>query len=201
MQVSDTLKYRYHLGQYISSEPDTLLSGQHFWIDRVSRTLFTADAGNDITILSGDTTKLQADDIGEDALYFWLNSNGDTLKTGDEMDVWPTANTTYTLEVIAEADGYKDYDDVTVTVTNGLITSVAPNPASSTTTVDYETTGVTTVKLKVVEVATAQEVDNFTVTAGVGSKVITVSGYNSGAHIITLEGDGADLDTATLMVQ
>ena len=200
-QVSDTLKYRYHLGQYISSEPDTLLSGQHFWIDRVSRTLFTADAGNDITILSGDTTKLQADDIGEDALYFWLNSNGDTLKTGDEMDVWPTANTTYTLEVIAEADGYKDYDDVTVTVTNGLITSVAPNPASSTTTVDYETTGVTTVKLKVVEVATAQEVDNFTVTAGVGSKVITVSGYNSGAHIITLEGDGADLDTATLMVQ
>ena len=114
-QVSDTLKYRYHLGQYISSEPDTLLSGQHFWIDRVSRTLFTADAGNDITILSGDTTKLQADDIGEDALYFWLNSNGDTLKTGDEMDVWPTANTTYTLEVIAPTNRFfrnRQYPDL-----------------------------------------------------------------------------------------
>ncbi|MDP6909916.1 MAG: hypothetical protein QF371_10465, partial [Flavobacteriales bacterium] len=102
---------------------------------------------------------------------------------------------------IAEDDGYKDYDDVTVTVTNGLITSVAPNPASSTTDVSYETTGVTTVKLKVVEVATTLEVDNFTVTAGTGTKTITVSGYNTGAHIITLEGDSQDLDSETLIVQ
>jgi hypothetical protein len=103
--------------------------------------------------------------------------------------------------VVAEEDGYKDYDQVTVTVTNGLITSVAPNPASSTTTVDYETTGVTTVKLKVVEVGSMTQVDIFTVSAGVGGKVINVSGYDTGAHIITLEGDGQNLDGKTLMVQ
>ena len=117
------------------------------------------------------------------------------------MAVSPSTTTTYTLEVIAEDDGYKDYDDVTVTVTNGLITSVAPNPASSTTTVNYETTGVSTVKLKVVDTGSMVEVDNFTVTAGTGSKVITVSGYNTGTHIITLEGDSQDLDSKTLIVQ
>jgi hypothetical protein len=40
-----------------------------------------------------------------------------------------------------------------------------------------------------------------TVSAGVGGKVINVSGYDTGAHIITLEGDGQNLDGKTLMVQ
>jgi hypothetical protein len=200
-EVGDSMNYVIHLNQRRSSSKDTVRWAQHYMVKRNTRNLFSADAGDDVKILSGDTTKLEADDIGEDALYFWLDANGDTLKSGDEMDVWPTTNTTYTLEVIAEDDGFKDYDDVTVTVTNGLITSVAPNPATSTTTVNYETTGVTTVKIKVVETATMVEVDNFTVTAGTGSKVITVSGYNSGTHIITLEGDSQDLDSETLIVQ
>jgi hypothetical protein len=85
--VSDTLKYRYHLGQYVSSKPDTLLSGQHFWIDRVSRNLFSADAGSDVTILAGDTITLSAADIGEDALFFWSNGSGTQIGTGDEVDV------------------------------------------------------------------------------------------------------------------
>jgi hypothetical protein len=53
----------------------------------------------------------------------------------------------------------------------------------------------------VVEVGSMMQVDVFTVTAGTGSRVITVSGYNTGAHIITLEGDSQDLDSETLMVQ
>jgi hypothetical protein len=39
------------------------------------------------------------------------------------------------------------------------------------------------------------------VSAGVGSQVINVSGYNTGAQIITLEGDGQNLDGKTLMMQ
>ncbi|MBI1287050.1 MAG: hypothetical protein GC178_05665 [Flavobacteriales bacterium] len=200
-QVTGTMDRLYHMSQYLSSEPGKNLAGQHYETKRVSRNLFSANAGSDETILSGDTVTLSATDIGEDALYFWLNEAGEVVGTGDQLDVSPSSTTTYTLEAIAEADGYKDYDDVTVTVTNGLITSIAPNPASSTTTVYYETTGVTTVKLKVVDVGTMMQVDNFTVTAGTGSKVITVSGYNSDAHIITLEGDGENLDAKTLMVQ
>lgn len=200
-EVSATYDYIYHLSQYSSSDPSKNIAGQHYDIRRVSRTLFYADAGDDETILTGDTITLSANDIGEDALYYWLDESGTVVGTGDEIDVSPSSTTTYTLEVIAEADGYKDYDDVTVNVTNGLITSIAPNPASSTTTVYYETTGVSTVKLKVVEVGSMMQVDNFTVTAGTGSKVITVSGYNTGAHIITLEGDSQDLDAKTLIVQ
>jgi len=141
--------------------------------------------------------------VSDSAIYNWYNALGELLHTGETLsDTMTTSGSVvYTLEIIEPSDGYKDYDDVTVNVTNGLITSIAPNPASSTTTVYYETTGVSTVKLKVVEVGSMMQVDIFTVSAGVGNQAINVSGYNTGAHIIILEGDSEDLDSKTLMVQ
>ena len=200
-QVTDTMRYTYRLGQFRSVAPDTLIAGQHFRIKRYSRILFDANAGDDQVLLVGDSATLSAGSIGESALFFWYDDEDNLIDTTQSVKVSPSDNTTYTVEVIAEADGYKDYDDVTVTVTSGIITSVVPNPASTTTVVSYKTSGITNASLSVVEVNTSMEVDNFTVTPGTGTKTIDVSGYNTGAHIITLVGDSENLDNETLMVQ
>ena len=154
-EVTDTMYYLYHFSQFDHSDTNKVIIGQHFPIYRVSRNLFTADAGSDVEIVSGDTTTLTAEDIGEDASYRWYNASGDSLYEGENFDVWPDASATYTLEVIADADGYKDYDDVTLTVTDGQIISIVPNPATTgTVTITYHIENYSSARIEVIEVST-----------------------------------------------
>jgi hypothetical protein len=79
--------------------------------------------------------------IGEDAEYNWYNSADSLIHTGTFF--WVTSDTAqkYRLEVIALADGFKDYDEVTVNVKQYEITGIAPNPTTGMVTVNYDATG------------------------------------------------------------
>ncbi len=113
-----------------------------------------------------------------------------------------TGTSTYRLELIAEADGYKDYDEVSVSIVNGNIQSIAPNPATSgTVVISYKVAGVTTANIKVVEVSTSTVIQNSSVSLGSGTLNINVSGYNNGSYSIILEGDSNVIDTELFIKQ
>lgn len=46
------------------------------------------------------------------------------------LTVQPMRSQQYKLEVVAEADGAKDYDTVSVAVRGGMLVSLSPNPAN-----------------------------------------------------------------------
>lgn len=75
--------------------------------------------------------------IGEQAIYNWYNQDKELIYTGQSLTLTPSSTEHYNLEVIAEADGFKDYDVVIVTVNQGTLTNLSPNPASSILNIQY----------------------------------------------------------------
>jgi hypothetical protein len=153
-----------------------------------------------VEILSGDSTTLSASTIGEDATFIWYDSNGDTLVENRTITVSPSSTTTYKVEVRADADFYKDYDEVTVTVKPGLITNIAPNPSSGSTVISYEIPGVSTATIELIEVSTGSK-DTYSITPGTGTLNVDVSAFNTGAYTVLLLGDSNPADDDLLIVQ
>lgn len=61
----------------------------------------------------------------------------DLLYSGNNFVVSPDITLKYQLEVIADLDGYKDYDEVNISVNPFALTKLVPNPASSDLRVHY----------------------------------------------------------------
>lgn len=66
------------------------------------------------------------------------------LYTGNSFVVTPDITQKYQLEVISDLDGYKDYDEVNISVNPFSLTKLIPNPASSDLRVHYTLDDVTT---------------------------------------------------------
>ena len=64
------------------------------------------------------------------------NEEGNLVYSGSDFTVNSLVAKKYKLEVIAEGDGHKDYREIE-TEDKRRITSVSPNPASTTTQVEY----------------------------------------------------------------
>jgi hypothetical protein len=89
-------------------------------------------------ILKDKTLILTADKLNEPAKYIWYNSEEKEIGSGNEIEIeLPKTSGWYKLEVIAEKDNYKDYDDVYVNIPAGFIVSLAPNPAQDKVRVEY----------------------------------------------------------------
>ena len=121
-EVDSTLQYRYHITQYQDEE---ITGSVNFNIERNEREPFSADAGPDQYTYEGGTVVLQATPIGETAEYLWYSAENELLHQGQTFTVNPMETTTYTLQVQAEIDLYKDYDEVTVHVYPYAITSLS----------------------------------------------------------------------------
>ena len=97
----------------------------------LSRIPFYANAGADIYALHGDPIILKAADISDPAIYNWYDPVGNWVCTGMNFPTIALNEQKYKLEVIAESDGYKDYDEVWVKIVPGRIESIHPNPATN----------------------------------------------------------------------
>ena len=68
-------------------------------------------------------------DIGKPAIYNWYNQHGNLVFVGKDFEMPATNEQRYRLEVIALSDGYKDYDEVTISY---LFTVIEPRRINST---------------------------------------------------------------------
>lgn len=199
---TNKMNYAYYIEQRESGSSD-FIGGEQYAINRETRTLFNADAGSDETINKGASVTLSATSIGEPAIYKWYNAANDKLKhTGQNYTLSPKKSGTLRLEVIAQSDGYKDYDEVNVTVREHFIVSLAPNPATAAAgnvTVNYVAAGANTAYLHVTNIVGNVEYA-YPINPNATSTVIPISQYTPGNYIVSLYTNNEFKHSKTLSV-
>lgn len=202
-QINEEDKYEINFVQkYDTPDPivgDHWTGGVHLKVKRNDRMIFLANAGSDQTITSGETATLEAEDINEPATYNWSELEGERFASEMTTEVSPTTTTTYQLEVIATADGFKDYDEVTVNVYKYVIQSLSPNPASANITVQYLAEAAATAQLDIVGIST-NDFMSISLDTMLTSSTFDISQLASGVYSVVLVCDGVMVDVVQLSV-
>ncbi|MEX1187825.1 MAG: M64 family metallopeptidase [Bacteroidia bacterium] len=191
--------------QILDDTTQRVLGGEMYaFMPDPSRPYFTANAGPDQEVVVGTVYESKASTLSETAIYNWYNLNGNRLSTGSVFsDTASSAGSeTFNLELIATTDGYKDYDQVTITKKLGRITSVVPNPISTgTLAIAYKVSSTaTSPKIRIVNISTSAFTEH-TISTGTGTLNIDISAYTSGAHSILLICNSTTVDDELLVVQ
>mgnify|MGYP006285607175 FL=1 len=199
-EQTSTEEYYYRVSQQFSNTEDHITGAEHFVVRKTPRTPFDANAGYDQQIQSGDSTMVNADDILEPAFYHWYDPEGNLIYSGKDATVTPAMTTTYKLEVVANTDGFKDYDEVTIEVQNHWIESISPNPAISTATIDYHLEQATSAYLMVLN-SFGTISNNYILTVPSSQTTIDFSNYTPGVYNIVLVVNGEACDSKSLVIQ
>ncbi|MFA7446606.1 MAG: tyrosinase family protein [Flavobacteriaceae bacterium] len=134
-QVSGQTDFSY-LAIQRNNADSSVVGGETYKIKVPGRQGFYANAGNDRLVSQYANIDLEAEDIGEPAIYNWYDQNGNLIYTGKDFTVSAEITEKYKLEVIA-TDGLKDYDEVEVKVKLYELFSMYPNPANSNVSITY----------------------------------------------------------------
>lgn len=144
-------------------------------------------------------TQLSTASIGEPATYNWY-ANDSLVHTGTNMTVSPATDQEYKLEVIADADGHKDYDTVSVAGTSNDIEGMTPNPASSSVAVTYDVESAGSASLQINSISGIL-LGSYSLDLNTNQKTIDVSNYPVGLSIVTLVVDGVNTDSENLVIE
>jgi len=167
---------------------------------KAERAAFNADAGQDQTIENGNSVTLSAEDVGENVVYNWYDSDGNLVYVGKDMTVSPEVTEQYQLEVIADADGFKDYDEVEIKVEHNHIDNISPNPASSVISVDYTVEENSSSYLSIIGITNSTTTNNYILDSNQSSISISTSSFPTGVYTVILVVDGQILDAKGLSI-
>src|SRR5690606_20676065 len=191
--------YNYFVTQ-IDRTSSEIIGGETYEIRKPPRAKFYAEA-DDITADKNETVTLVAEDIDENAVYNWYDEDDNLIYSGTELTVVADIAKTYKLEIIADADGYKDYTEVEVELNPNTLNGIVPNPANSVMTVDYNLNGPTSAYLSILGyVGNDTGVErNYILDTESSDKTIDVSSYAIGFYNIRLICDGEVVGTLNLI--
>jgi hypothetical protein len=193
-------EYEYRVVQNFSKLDRQLAGAEHFVIRKSARNPFYADAGKNMAIRKNETAAIEAKDIAEPADYNWYDSEGNLMLSSKSMEISPEITSKYKLEVVAGADGFKDYDDITVSVKQFWISTITPNPASAGIVVEYEIAGAKSACIMIMN-AFGTISNNYILAENSNAVSINISGYKPGAYSVILIADGVATDAQTLIIQ
>lgn len=196
-QLTNKKKYVYHLIQK-DAVTDEVIGGETFEIRKKGLHQFQAQVIGPATAIKNVPVSLSATLINEDALYNWYDSQGNLIHQGENFNIVPIKTETYKLEVIATKDGFKDYDQVSVSVPPHEILSVSPNPSSSNITVDYFIQGAATSYLTIVNTNNAST-QNYVLDLSQDSITIDITSYLNGYYEVALITDNEVQDSETIL--
>lgn len=198
-EVGNKNEFVYNIVQRISFE-NTIVGGEQFTIYKTQRPQFIADAGNDREIELLNSTTLSAYQIGEQAIYNWYDEEGNLIYSGSDFTVTPEVTTKYRLEVIATADGFKDYDEIEIKIKQFSIKSIYPVPSNDLINIEYQAVSTSSAYVMVTPLFSGtsyQYILNTTETL----KTIDVSNYQSGQYAVVLICDGNIVDYKNIIVE
>jgi hypothetical protein len=198
-ELTEKRNYTYHIIQK-DAQTNQIIGGETYEVRKHQRDSFTADAGNDEEIEKNETVTITAGTINENASYNWYDPNGNLIYSGTDLTVTPEMTMIYKLEVISDIDGFKDYDEVQITVNPYRIESLTPNPASNLVTVNYIADGASSGYVMVVNMNTGSS-DNYILDVQQSNFSIDVSTYTTGLYNIILVCDGEIQNSKTLLKQ
>ncbi|CAM3261684.1 Calcium-dependent protease [Aequorivita lipolytica] len=114
-QLTAKNNFTFHVIQH-DAATNAVIGGETYKVSKKPRPVFGADAGDDESIDRSESVTISAAQINEAAVYNWYDPNGNLIYTGPDLTVSPNVTQLYRLEIITDTDGYKDYDEVEVTV-------------------------------------------------------------------------------------
>lgn len=198
-ELTDKTKYIYHLVQRdaVTSE---VIGGETFEVRKQPQPAFDAEAGDDQEIQKNESVTLTATEINETATYNWYDPDGNLIYTGTNLTISPDITKIYKLEIISDIDGFKDYDEVQVTVNPYKLESLVPNPTSSVLTVNYLVDGATSAYVMVVNTNTGNS-DNYILDAQTNSTTLDISSFPTGLYNVILVCDGEIQNSKSLIKQ
>ncbi len=198
-QATGKSGFKYILELQSIDEKYGTLGGELFIINKKARNLFKANAGNDKLVSKNEEIQLQALSIAEPAVYNWYNMSDSLLYTGINFSTATNEMQTYKLEVIAEKDGYKDYDEVTISVKEFEIKRISPNPVRTNLTIEYDAQNAISASLSVFN-ANGIQVRSIPLNTQEDSIVLNVAGYQAGTYSISLVCNGQVRDSKMFVV-
>ncbi|MGO2358532.1 MAG: S8 family serine peptidase [Mesonia sp.] len=188
------LTYLYHVRQIESATSKTTGTESYEIKPNNKRPFFKAESNE-----SNNSSLLEATTINETAVYNWYDVDGNLLHTGEQLALNSNIAQEYKLEIIAEADGYKDYAFIAVESPYAL-QSLSPNPANNQVQVAYQTQGATSAYLSITSTQTAVS-NNYILNVSNNNLNIDVSSYPAGTYVIALSCDGEIIETKNLIIQ
>lgn len=192
--------YKYHVIQRHTSTND-ILGGETYEIRKNPRGLFYADAGDDKNIDINETIVLNAEPINEPAVYNWYDNDGNLIYEGADFEVSAAMAKKYKLEIIALADGYKDYTEIEVKLNPNRIEDVYPNPSSNQITTTYKINEGDSAYLAITGFYGSNISNNYILDITQSEITVDVSSYPQGLYNIALIVNGQIADTKTLVKQ
>jgi len=198
-ELTNKREFIYHLIQR-DAVTNEIIGGETFEIRKKPRDSFSANAGNDEEIDKNETITISAGQISEDAVYNWYDPEGNLIYTGTDLTVSPDVTKKYRLEIISTIDGFKDYDEVEITVNPYKLESLIPNPATSQITVNFLADGASSGYVMVVNMNTGSS-NNYILDVQQTSTTIDISTYTTGLYNIILVCDGEVQNSKTLIKQ
>lgn len=198
-KITEQQNFEYHVRQFLDSDA-SLLGGVHFEINRYERNPFKANAGGDKVIKEGESVAISAIPISESATYNWYDQEGNLIYEGSAFSISPEISRKYRLEVITDADGFKDYDEMEVKVNPLWIESLSPNPAQNEVNVVYQAEDASSAYIMIMN-QTGTLSQNYIIDTNQSSQLIDVSSYYTGIYTIILVCDGVARDAKNLVIQ
>jgi len=198
-KITNAEIYHYRVSQKISSSDDHITGAEHFEIRKSPRYTFYAYAGIDKEIRKHETTSINAADISEQVIYNWYDPEGNLIQSEKNTNVSPEITTKYKLEVIANTDGFKDYDEVTIVVKDYWIESISPNPADNHASINYKIENASSAYLMIMnDFGTIH--NNYILPLNSTLHNIDVSNYVPGAYNVILIVNGIAVDSKNLII-
>lgn len=199
-EYTDKFSYEYHVSEFDTQDESVMGSATIMVYKNPRDVLFDAKTGGDLRVKKNTNALLSAESINEDAVYNWYNANGEFVGSGDTLSVNVTETSKYKLEVIAKADGYKDYDSIFVIATYGSIESIAPNPANMQTIVTYDLSEEVMSATIVIANATGQVLYSAPLDVTQTAHTVNLQAIPTGQYTVRIESQGSPLDSKTLIV-
>ncbi len=197
-EITEKSEFIYHVVQ--RDNTNEIIGGETYEIRKKPRPSFDADAGNDAEINKNENVTITAAQINEAAIYNWYDPEGNLIYTGANLTVSPNVTQTYKLEIISDIDGYKDYDEVEVTVNPYQIESLVPNPASNFVNVNYTADEAISAYIMIVDTNSGTS-NNYILDITEFTTIIDISNYPSGLYSVALVCEGTIVDSSLLIKQ
>jgi len=131
-------------------------------------------------------------------VYNWYNPEGDLIYQGKELTVSADVTKKYRLEIVAEADGFKDYDEIDLKVNQFYLDTITPNPATNNVVINYKTIDVASAYLMVIGTNTNTS-QNYIINTNLEQTTLNISNYPLGYYTIALVCNGNIVDAKTLI--
>ncbi len=199
-ELTDKSKYLYHIIQR-DLATNEIISAVAFEINKEPRPVFEAIA-DDKEKDRNETITISANQISEPALYNWYDTDGNLIFQGKDLTIATQVAQKYKLEVIATADGFKDYTEVEVKLKPSVLSSIAPNPATDAVTIGYKINDGGTAYLMILGgYGTDSASNNYILDNTISEKTINLTNYSDGFYTVALVVNGQIIDAKTLVKQ